>query len=197
MAQQKISITWGKGELPLALPSSWKVRGTMKPASITASKDTKVEIRKSLANPIKTKTLSELAKGKKNVVVVIDDISRPTPVRLIMPAVMAELKKARITPAQVTVVPALGLHRSMPVKEVEARTGIKGLRVVNPECDALEKLVQLGATSFGSPVLVNKTVAKADLVISIGLHRTAHHRQLWRRLQEPLPGGGRAGHHRP
>ena len=168
MAQQKISITWGKGELPLALPSSWKVRGTMKPASITASKDTKVEIRKSLANPVKTKALSELAKGKKNVVVVIDDISRPTPVKLIMPAVMAELKKARITPAQVTVVPALGLHRSMPVKEVEARTGIKGLRVVNPECDALEKLVQLGTTSFGTPVLVNKTVAKADLVISIG-----------------------------
>ncbi len=168
MVQQKISITWGKSELPLTLPAGWKVTGMMKPTSVAASRNPKGEIRISLATPIKAKRLSELAKGKKNVVVVIDDISRPTPVKLIIPAVMAELKKTRVTSAQVTVVPALGLHRSMPVKEVETRTGVKGLRVVNPECDTLEKLVQLGTTSFGTPVLVNKTVANADLVISIG-----------------------------
>jgi hypothetical protein len=56
----------------------------------------------------------------------------------------------------------------MPVEEVEARTKVKGLKVVNPDCDDEGKMINLGTTSRGSPVWVCSEVANADLVISIG-----------------------------
>jgi hypothetical protein len=42
------------------------------------------------------------------------------------------------------------------------------LKIENPNCDDPAALADLGITSRGSPVLVNKTVAGADLVVSIG-----------------------------
>lgn len=163
-----VSLNWGKGKMDLELPVGWKVISIMQPNAIKAAPNPRQEILKSLAKPIGCKKLAEMAKGKKKIALVIDDISRPTPVGLVAPAVMAELKKAGVKPQQVTVIPAIGLHRPMPVKEVEARTKVKGLKVVNPDCDDEGKLVNLGTTSRGSPVWVCNEVAKADLVISIG-----------------------------
>jgi nickel-dependent lactate racemase len=163
-----VAINWGKGKMDLELPAEWKVIGIMQPNPLKAALNSKLEIQKSLAKPIGCKKLAEIAKGKKKIALVIDDISRPTPVGLVAPAVMAELKKAGIKPQQVTVIPAIGLHRPMPVEEVEARTKVKGLKVVNPDCDDEGKMINLGTTSRGSPVWVCSEVANADLVISIG-----------------------------
>jgi lactate racemase len=163
-----VAINWGKGKMDLELPAKWKVIGNMQPNPLKAALNPRLEILKSLGKPIGCRKLAELAKGKKKIALVIDDISRPTPVGLVAPIVMAELKKAGIKPQQVTVVPAIGLHRPMPVEEVEARTKVKGLKVVNPACDDESKMINLGTTSRGSPVWLCSEVATADLVISIG-----------------------------
>jgi hypothetical protein len=59
----------------------------------------------------------------------------------------------------------------MPEREVADRLGKQawaGLKVENPACDDPAAQANLGTTRRGSPVLVNKTVAEADLIISIG-----------------------------
>ncbi len=167
----KLSLPWGRDTIDLSLPDSWRVLGEMKPAALPGSADCCGEAEAGLQNPVGTPRLCALAQPGMKVALVIDDGSRPTPVPEIMPAVMAELERGGVTPQQITVVPALGLHRPMSEAEVSERLGLGGLcgmRLENPNCDDPAALISLGTTSRGTPVSVNKTVAAADLVVSVG-----------------------------
>jgi nickel-dependent lactate racemase len=132
--------------------------------------DTHNEAERSLSDPTVSPRLSELAKAGQKIALVIDDGSRPTPVAKVLPAVLAELLRGGASLEQVTVVPALGVHRPMSGEEIGQRLGMGDLRVrwENPDCDDPHKLANLGITSRGTPVWINKTVAQADLVLSIG-----------------------------
>ena len=167
-----LTLPWGRDTIDLSLPDGWRVAGIMKPAALSGIPDPHIVAQAALQNPIGLPRLCELARPGIKVALVIDDISRPTPVNLIFPAVLAELESGGVTLGQITVVPALGLHRPLSDAEVYARLGISaanpGLKIENPDCDDPAALVNLGVTSRGSPVLVNKTVANADLVVSIG-----------------------------
>ncbi len=171
MPAQSISLPWGKEQIDLALPESWQLDGQLEPASLPPVADPLLEVRRSLAAPIGTRRLGELYRPGMRLALVIDDISRPTPVGCILPEVLAELERAGLRREDVALIPALGLHRPMETAEVLQRAGLAalgGLRVENPNCDDPAGLVFLGATSRGTPVWINKTVAEADLVVSIG-----------------------------
>jgi len=59
----------------------------------------------------------------------------------------------------------------MPADEIVLRTGIRdlaGWNWKNPTCDEPAGLAFLGTTARGTPVWIDKTVAEADLVVSIG-----------------------------
>ncbi len=180
MSSQILSLPWGKETLPVVLPEEWHIQGMLEPSSLPPAPDPVAEIRQSLARPVESPPLNELynpemsphtATRRGGVALVIDDGSRPTPVACLLPEVLAELDRAGLRRADVTLIPALGLHRPMSIEELEIRTGLPGLggmRCENPECDNPERLVHLGTTSRGTPVWINKTVAEADLVVSIG-----------------------------
>jgi nickel-dependent lactate racemase len=104
------------------------------------------------------------------VAIVIDDDSRPTPVGQILPAVVAHLETSGILSGKISVVPALGLHRPMTEAEIAERVGmdLHGIPTVTHNCDDPEQMCFLGTTSYGSPVWINRSVADADLVISVG-----------------------------
>ncbi len=168
---QTLNLPWGRESLDLSLPDGWQVTGMMKPAALPGVADPRQEAERALQNPIGMARLCELARPGIKIALVVDDGSRPTPVHQILPAVRRELESAGVVAGQITVVPALGLHRPRPDGEVAGRLGPQnwpGLKIENPRCDDPAALVDLGVTSRGSPVLVNKTVAEADLVISIG-----------------------------
>ena len=80
-------------------------------------------IKKALANPIGTKSLKELAKGKKNVLIVVDDITRPTPIHKFVKFILDQLKQAGIKDKQIRFLIALGTHRPMTKKEMREQTG--------------------------------------------------------------------------
>ncbi len=167
---QKLDLAWGKERIEVGLPETWQVIGQMQPAALAAVDDPAKEAARSLAEPVGSPRLSELAKAGMRIVLVVDDSSRPTPVRVILPEVLKELSRAGVSLEQVTVVPALGLHRGMTEEELSERLGrpLAGLKWENPDCDDPQKLTHLGVTKRGSPVVVNKTVAAADLILSIG-----------------------------
>lgn len=163
-----VQIPWGKDVLSLALPQDWHVAGVLQPAPETPVSDPKTEIIRALAQPEGSPPLFELASQAGKVALVIDDISRPTPVASILPEVLNVLEQAGMQRESVTVVPALGLHRPMTADEIACRAGVQGLASENPACDNPETQVFLGVTTRGTPVWINKTVANADLVVSIG-----------------------------
>jgi nickel-dependent lactate racemase len=166
-----LTLPWGQETIELSLPDGWCIAGTMKPAALSGAADALRSAEAALQAPVGLPRLCELARSGIKVALVIDDISRPTPVSLIFPAVLAELGAGGVTLEQITLVPALGLHRPMSNEEVYARLGPSAgpaIKIENPDCDDPSTLANLGVTSRGSPVLINKTVATADLVISIG-----------------------------
>ncbi len=171
METNTIRLPWGKQELSLALPDSWRLAGVLEPSAIPGVADAPAEVERGLQVPIGLPRLSQLARSKARVALVIDDDSRPTPVALLLPAVLAELERAGVELGQVTVVPALGVHRAMTEEELARRLGpgrLPPLRWASPDCDDPAKLRYLGTTSRGTPVYVNSTAAEADLIVSLG-----------------------------
>ena len=168
MSAQTIELPWGKQTLSLHLPQDWTVRGILKPSTLAGVPNLDQEVKRSLGEPIGSQKLAELVKPAHKIALVMDDLSRPTPVAKLLPAVLEELKRGGVTGNQITLIPALGVHRAMQAKEIEQRAGQSGLKWENPDCDSADHLVFLGKTSRGVPVYVNKTVAAADVIVSIG-----------------------------
>ena len=170
MAQQSIQLPWGKETLSVALPEHWRLNGRLEPSSRPAVADLDAEVERSLAAPMGSPRLRDVAKPGQRVALVIDDGSRPTPVARLMPHVLNELSAAGVARECITLVPALGLHRPMTDDEVAARIGhaLGGMTCVSHDCDDADSLAHLGVTSRGTPVLINKAVAQSDLIVSIG-----------------------------
>lgn len=162
------SLPWGTGQLSLELPAEWRLLGVLEPAAMPGVPDPVREFECSLAEPIGMARLSDIVRPAMRIALVMDDDSRPTPVGQALPALLAELQRGGVAPEQITVVPALGVHRGMAAEEIAHRLGRDDLRAENPDCDDPARLSYLGSTQRGTPVYVNKTVAEADLVISIG-----------------------------
>ena len=158
------TLRWGEETLALNLPATWHVRGVLRPNEVPP-------VTSSLESPIGMARLLTHLSPDSIVTIVIDDISRPRPVKEIIPHGMDCLREAGDRAEDFTIVPALGFHRLMSLEEVRNRTGLKDLgegRVKNPACDDLDQMAHLGEPSHGTPVYIAKAVAEADLVISIG-----------------------------
>jgi len=124
-----------------------------------------------LRNPRDTGPLRELATGKKRILIVSDDVSRPTPVHEFVELVLGELHQAGASKEQIEFLMALGTHRAMTEDEMAAKLGAKvasGYRVHNHQWDNPECLDYIGDTDQGVPVWINKRVRQADLVVGLG-----------------------------
>lgn len=166
-----LTLPWGKNLIKFPIPEEWEIIGKYEPASLPPVTDPAAEARHSLQQPVGSTCLSEHVQPGSKIALVIDDSSRPTPVHLVYPAVLAELRRAGIKDDQITIVPAIGLHRPMPEEEIRTRLGIDPdapLHFVNPACDDPATMLNLGTTSRGTPVWINREVVEADFIISIG-----------------------------
>ncbi|MEW5946448.1 MAG: nickel-dependent lactate racemase [bacterium] len=165
-------IPWGAdGVLEFELPGGWNLLGSMRPASPSALADVETELERALVQPTGCGPLAELARGKRKVAIVVDDISRPTPAYRLMGKVLEHLAGGGVKADSVTLIPGLGVHRPMTREEMEAKAGKANLETArweNHDSRDGEKLVFLGRTRRGTRVYVNRTVAESDLVVLVG-----------------------------
>jgi nickel-dependent lactate racemase len=75
--QHQEKIPYGKGELEVKIPRKNYLAALM-PHYKPGLKDEAGAIRQALGNPIGTRRLKEIARGKKSAVIVVNDITRPT-----------------------------------------------------------------------------------------------------------------------
>lgn len=121
-----------------------------------------------LARPVDGVALAQLAEKAARIAVVVDDVTRPTPVREILDVLLAQLTGLGKGPKEVSIVVACGTHVAMDKSALEARLGSQTLaayRVVQHNAWQTD-LVPLG-TGDGRVVMVNPVVANADLKIGI------------------------------
>ncbi len=161
-------IWYGNTEMELNFPSSWSIsfcpmKGGKK------KKLTPQAMEKSFLNPIGSKPISELARGKKEVVILFDDLARPTPAFEIVPWVLGELEKAGISDSQVRFIAALGAHGAHTANDFRKKLGEEVLdRFPVYNHHPFDFCTYLGKTSRGTPVSINKEVMACDLKIGIG-----------------------------
>jgi nickel-dependent lactate racemase len=156
------------GDLMLAvpIPPSWDV-GVFTPSVGKRLTDEQIVAR--LEAPVRQATIRELCRGKARPVVITDDLNRPTPASRVMPALLHQFMDAGIAPQNVAIVMASGAHGSPAAHAFAKKVGVKAAALCKLHVhDCQRNLVNMGRTSFGTPVLVNKVVADSDFLVGIG-----------------------------
>ena len=137
----------------------------------TASLNPSEVVFNALKQPIGSEKLSELAKNCKKVLIVSDDIHRPTPVYGFIGVVLDELYKAGLKDSNIEFVMALGTHRAMTKDEMAQKLGadiVERFKVHNHNWDDPDAMEFIGETEQAVPVWINKRVSDADIVVGLG-----------------------------
>ncbi|RLB02046.1 MAG: hypothetical protein DRG55_03785, partial [Deltaproteobacteria bacterium] len=106
------------------------------------------------------------------VVVIFDDLQRPTPVHIALPEVMDRLNRAGVPDERIIGICALGTHPIPSLRQLRDKVGEEAFsrlegRLFPHDPHAPDNVI-VGRTHRGTLVEVNRYVASADLVIGIG-----------------------------
>lgn len=163
----RIDLAYGDGVLPIDLDVNADVIEPRDPPRVT---DPVQALREVLRHPIGSPPLAELVPPGTSIVIVISDSTRPAPNRLMLEALLAELGTDAASRMHVLV--ATGLHRPTRDDELDRMLGPhlrRRLRVTNHDAHDQATLRQIGQTSSGRPVVINRRYLDADVRITLGL----------------------------
>ena len=153
-------------EILLEFPDTWEIDVVRLPQRPVIKDE---EIWAVFQAPIGVPRISEIARGKRSAAILVDDLSRPTPVHVLLPHVLKELEAGGIDRDNVLIVVAFGCHRQLNRWELERKLGPGIVGQVETPChDAQGDLVDLGTSSRGTPIAVNRFALECDLRIGIG-----------------------------
>jgi len=164
----KAGLLCGEKTVDLELPES--VRSLeMKP--MQPLDDPTDSVLEALSRPIGTPPLKELARGKKSACVVISDVTRPVPNRLILPPLLRVLQEGGISRENITILIATGMHRPNQGEELEMMVGREisaNFNIENHYCRKPEGYRKVDEID-GAPIEVNSRYLDAELKILTGL----------------------------
>jgi nickel-dependent lactate racemase len=167
---QTFALPWrawfGDEQIPICFPKDWQVE-------VHAMKDApampKSEIAAALMRSISAPPIHKLAENKRRVAIAVDDLSRPTPAAMILPALLRMLNLSGVSDDQIDIVFSLGSHSALKRDEIILKVGhetAERVRVENHDCE--RNLLDAGVKVGQTPVLINRTFAEADLKILLG-----------------------------
>jgi nickel-dependent lactate racemase len=163
---KKVKLAYGKTNLEVAVPDQAVV---IEPRYLAALADEKAAVMAALRQPIGTPPLKEMVKSNQTVVIVISDITRPTPNHKLVPWLLEEL--SHVPKSNITVINGLGSHRANTQEELIQMLGrevVDTIRVINHDAFTKSELVKVGTNSHGSTVYFHKEYVNADFKIVTG-----------------------------
>lgn len=165
-----IVLPWGAGfgdrERKLAVPSGWRVRVLRPKGARPAPKGAAT---RALAEPIGALPLRELAHGRRDACVVVEDGTRPARLDEILPAVLAAIHAGGVPPERTRILVGSGAHAPMERPDLLRKLG----RAILSRYDVAnhhpyENLVDLGTSRRGIPIRIDRLFHEADLKIAVG-----------------------------
>jgi nickel-dependent lactate racemase len=124
-------------------------------------------ITQSLRSPIGSSPLQECLHPGDKVALIVTDNTRACPDDQLLPPILAEIE-ARVPRDSITIIVALGLHAPMSKDQLIKKLGhpiIDQYNVINHDA---KDTVELGVTSRGIPISINRKVVEADFRLSTG-----------------------------
>lgn len=162
----KVNLAYGKNGLSVNVPNYSKV---IEPIHLEQMENDREAVLSALRNPSGTKPLREMVKSSDQVVIVISDITRPTPNQKLIPWILEELPHVPLE--NVTIINGLGTHRDQTREEFVEMLGedvVDTVRIINHHCHEKSELTNLGTSSFNCEVYLNKEYVEADFRIVTG-----------------------------
>jgi nickel-dependent lactate racemase len=159
-----------KGIPPLEVPRAWLL-GVVRPNQGMDAPEPAAVIQDGLAQPIGGPRLRELASGERSVLILVDDNTRLTPTRAILPLLLEELAAGGLRGEAIRFMVAAGTHRPMTETEKTGKYGpdiCRNYEILDHRWDDEGTLVSIDAPVTGIPIRVNRAVLEAGLLIGVG-----------------------------
>jgi nickel-dependent lactate racemase len=159
----------GFGAIPqqVEIPDK-NIIGVLEPNKVDVKSTGAEEVLRAIRSPVGTGMLNTIIRPEEKIAIITSDITRPLPSAVIMPVLLEELYASGIKKEDITLVFALGSHRTHTLEEIKK---LAGERVVN-EIKCVDgypnDFVHMGTTSRGTPVNITRVVAEADRRICLG-----------------------------
>jgi lactate racemase len=162
-----IQLAFGNTAMELEIPEI-NISSVILPSEPENKEEAGFLIKKALENPIKSKRLSEIVEPDSRIVIIVSDITRPTPTAKILPPLLEELYLGGAKDKDISIVFALGLHRRQTEEESERLVGKEIYRKIRCIQHDTQRCKFIGVTSRGTPLEVLEDVLDADIVIGTG-----------------------------
>jgi len=124
----------------------------------------------SLDRPIGGPRLEDLARGKKNIVIISSDHTRPVPSKIITPILLRRIREAQ-PDVNIKILVPTGFHRPSTRQELIDKYGpeiVDREEIVMHVSTDDSAMVKIGTLPSGGECIVNRTAVEADLLLAQG-----------------------------
>jgi len=167
----KVNIPYGRVQLPLEITKINSPEVLFSGQHLMKAEAGGTElVERALQQPIQSKSLAELVKGKQKVTIICSDHTRPVPSKYIIPPMLREIRKGS-PDAKVTLLIATGMHRPTTREELIEKFGeeiVENEHIYVHQSREDNMLVEIGILPSGAPLVINRLAAETDLLLSEG-----------------------------
>jgi nickel-dependent lactate racemase len=168
MPNKSFDLKYGKSTVTVSVPAE-SLLGVLLPREPHLPDDERAELERALDEPIGSGRIEEIAGQGLKTVIMVSDMTRPSPSYKLLPPLLSRLGRAGMPDSDITIVFGMGIHRHMTDDEKRALVGADVFaRYRCVESTGSGEYVALGVTSRGTPVEVCPDVAACDLLICTG-----------------------------
>lgn len=163
----KVNLAYGQGHLPVEFPDGCTT--VIEPSHTPGLRNERAAILAALDQPAGATPLREWINPDSRICIAFTDLTRATPNDRLIPWLLDYLKF--VPRKNIILLNQLGTHRPNTRAELEkilTPAVVANYSVINHEPENPEALVQFGATRDGTPALINRHLAQADVRIITG-----------------------------
>ena len=163
----RVNMKYGRGEIGVDVPNP-NLISVLASQEFPPIENPEQAILDALETPTDSPALSEMAKNRKSATIVISDITRPVPNKLILPPMLRIIEEQGVPREEIRILIATGIHRPNEGDELLEMVGsqiMENYQIVNHFSQKQETLINLGQTQNGTPVLINRLYVESDLKV--------------------------------
>ena len=164
----QIRLPYGKTAITIDAPPERVIASRLRELKPACSG--KQLVAEAMRHPVASPRLCELAKGKRNAVVIISDHTRPVPSRDILPLMLQELRQGNPN-IDITLLVATGCHRQTSMQELKHKLGpeiVRQEKIVVHDAFCAQRSTQIGVLPSGAPLVIDTLAAETELLVAEG-----------------------------
>ena len=165
--KKRIQLASGNEVYELEVPER-NISSIILPSEFEIKQEAETLIKTALENPINSRRLCELVNPDSKIAIIVSDVTRPTPTAKILPPLLEELYLGRVTPENITIIFALGLHRQQTEEESRRLVGEEIFDKIKCIQHDISSCKHIGMTSRGTPIEIFDEALDADILIGTG-----------------------------